>query len=216
MSFASKVTVTAASRAASNNCPATQTLFSRTLPEGEEWISRGQSLSACYRTWKARGRPASRRTSSTVDVLALRHPLQWNGGDGGTMAKDETASKRSAEKIAHANARYTLNLLRAFGDLLPKLKRAYGEPAGDAAVTASVGGLVIRKSVLSRSVCGARIRACRLCGRWAVYSLTRRSQCPLFSEVPPTAFINGLHCQSTPSAHIGRLNVSAPLSKRRG
>jgi hypothetical protein len=26
---------------------------------------------------------------------------------------------------------------------------------------------------------------------------------PLFSEVPPTAFINGLHCQSTPSAHIG-------------
>ena len=31
-------------------------------------------LSACYRTWKARGRPASRRTSSTVDVLALRHP----------------------------------------------------------------------------------------------------------------------------------------------
>src|SRR5258708_12088266 len=33
-----------------------------------------QSLWACYRTWKARGRPASRRTSSTVDVLALRHP----------------------------------------------------------------------------------------------------------------------------------------------
>src|SRR5262245_51420834 len=49
---------------------------------------------------KARGRPASRRTSSTVDVLALRHPLQWDGGDGGTMAKDETASKRSAEEIA--------------------------------------------------------------------------------------------------------------------
>jgi hypothetical protein len=35
---------------------------------------------------KARGRPASRRTSSTVDVRALRHSLQWNGGDGGTMA----------------------------------------------------------------------------------------------------------------------------------
>jgi len=34
------------------------------------------------------------------------------------------------------------------------------------------------------------------------------------AQVPPTAFINGLHCQSTPSAHIGRLNVSAPLSKR--
>src|SRR6516165_2589106 len=27
-------------------------------------------------------------------------PLQWDGGDGGTMAKDETASKRSAEEIA--------------------------------------------------------------------------------------------------------------------
>jgi hypothetical protein len=53
------------------------------------------------------------------------------------MGKDETASKRSAEKIAHANVRYTRNLLRAFGDLLPKLKRAYGEPAGDAAVTRS-------------------------------------------------------------------------------
>jgi hypothetical protein len=42
--------------------------------------------------WKARGRPASRRTSSTVDVLAPRHPLQCDGGDGGTMAKDDTAS----------------------------------------------------------------------------------------------------------------------------
>ena len=145
---------------------------------------RGQSLSACYRSWKARGRPASRRTSSTVDVLALRHPLQWDGDDGGTMGKDETASKRSAEKIAHANARYTLNLLRAFGDLLPKLKRAYGEPAGDAAVTASVGGLVIRKSVLSRSVCGARIRACRLCGRWAVYSLRADRSARFFLKCP--------------------------------
>jgi hypothetical protein len=35
---------------------------------------RDQSLSACYRIWKARGRPASRCTSSTVDVLALRYP----------------------------------------------------------------------------------------------------------------------------------------------
>src|SRR5262249_44803461 len=51
----------------------------------------GQSLSACYRIWKARGRPASRRTSSTVDVLALRHPLQWDGGDGGTMARKRRA-----------------------------------------------------------------------------------------------------------------------------
>jgi hypothetical protein len=52
-----------------------------------------QSLSACYRTWKARGRPASRRTSSTVDVLALRHPLQWDGGDGGAMANEEAAAR---------------------------------------------------------------------------------------------------------------------------
>ena len=48
------------------------------------------------------------------------------------MAKDETASKRSVE-VARANARYTINLQRAFNDLLPKLKRAYGRPAGDAA-----------------------------------------------------------------------------------
>lgn len=41
MSFASKVTVrNPLPVAASNNCPATQTLFSRTLPEGEEWIKR--------------------------------------------------------------------------------------------------------------------------------------------------------------------------------
>jgi hypothetical protein len=31
---------------------------------------------------------------STVDVLALRHRLQWDGGDGGTMAKKDPASKR--------------------------------------------------------------------------------------------------------------------------
>jgi hypothetical protein len=65
-------------------------------------------------------------------VLALRHPLQWDGGDGGTMAKKDTASKRQAE-AARAYARYTINLQRAFGDLLPKLNRAYGQPAGDAA-----------------------------------------------------------------------------------
>jgi hypothetical protein len=52
------------------------------------------------------------------------------------MAKDETASKRSAE-VARAYARYTINLQRAFGDLLRKLKRAYGQPAGDAAVMRS-------------------------------------------------------------------------------
>ena len=49
------------------------------------------------------------------------------------MAKDDAASRQRAEKIAHANARYTLNLLRAFGDLLPKLERAYEQPARDAA-----------------------------------------------------------------------------------
>src|SRR5262245_26978633 len=59
----------------------------------------GQSLSACYRTWKARGRPASRRTSSTVDVLALRHPFQWDGDDGGTMAK-----RRPTIPISHGDA----------------------------------------------------------------------------------------------------------------
>jgi hypothetical protein len=48
------------------------------------------------------------------------------------MAKDETASKRSAE-AARAYARYTINLQRAFNELLPKLKRAYGQPARDAA-----------------------------------------------------------------------------------
>ena len=47
---------------------------------------------------KARGRPASRRTSPTVDVLALRHPLQWDGGDGGTMAKP-----RPTIPITHAD-----------------------------------------------------------------------------------------------------------------
>jgi hypothetical protein len=40
---------------------------------------------------KARGRPASRRTSFTVDVLVPRAPLQWDGGDGGTMAKKDAA-----------------------------------------------------------------------------------------------------------------------------
>jgi hypothetical protein len=57
-------------------------------PEGEgstkqEQRQRGQSLSGCYKIWKERGRPASRRTPSTVDVLALRHSLQWDGGDAG-------------------------------------------------------------------------------------------------------------------------------------
>src|SRR5262249_9949523 len=87
---------------------------------------------------KARGRPASRRTSSTVDVLALRHPLQRDGGDGGTMAKKDTASKQRAEaarfainlqRFFDANARFAINLQRAFNDLCVKLNHAYGQPA---------------------------------------------------------------------------------------
>jgi hypothetical protein len=35
-------------------------------------------------------------------VLALRHPLQWDGDDGGAMAKKDPASKRLAEEIALA------------------------------------------------------------------------------------------------------------------
>src|SRR4029453_8249928 len=78
-------------------------------------------------------------------------PLQWDGGDGGTMAKDESAPKRSAE-VARAYARYTINLQRAFGDLLPELKRAYGQPAYDAADTRSrhVLALLAVPDVLNR------------------------------------------------------------------
>src|SRR5262245_28513915 len=61
-------------------------------------------------------------------------PLQWDGGDGGTMANDDTASKRRAEEII---ARYTINLRRALSDLVPALKHAYGQPALDAADTLS-------------------------------------------------------------------------------
>jgi hypothetical protein len=42
------------------------------------------------------------------------------------MAKKDTASKRQAE-AARAYAPYTINMQRAFGDLLPQLKRAYGQ-----------------------------------------------------------------------------------------
>jgi hypothetical protein len=48
------------------------------------------------------------------------------------MAKDDTARKRAA-KVARDIYAYTNNLLRAFNDLLPRLKRAYGRPARDAA-----------------------------------------------------------------------------------
>jgi hypothetical protein len=49
------------------------------------------------------------------------------------MAKKDPASKRQLA-VARAYARYTLNLQRAFGDLVPKLKRAYGQPVCDAAM----------------------------------------------------------------------------------
>jgi hypothetical protein len=48
------------------------------------------------------------------------------------MAKKDHASKRQLA-VARAYARYTINLQRAFNDLLPKLKRAYGQPARDEA-----------------------------------------------------------------------------------
>jgi hypothetical protein len=49
------------------------------------------------------------------------------------MAKQDRAAIRLAKERAHTYARYTINLQRAFGDLLLKLKRAYGQPARDAA-----------------------------------------------------------------------------------
>jgi hypothetical protein len=49
------------------------------------------------------------------------------------MAKKDAASKRLAEETIRANVRYTINLRRAFGDLLRALKHAYGQPARDEA-----------------------------------------------------------------------------------
>ena len=93
-------------------------------------------------------------------MLALRQPLQWDGGDGGTMAKKDPASKRLADETARlpeedqaiqqfrseilaaeefedkkrrGRARADANLRRALCDLVPKLKRAYGQPARDEA-----------------------------------------------------------------------------------
>jgi hypothetical protein len=58
--------------------------------------------------------------------------LALNDGDGGIMAKDDdTASKRLADETARDRA--TINLQRAFDDLVPKLNRAYGQPARDEA-----------------------------------------------------------------------------------
>jgi len=62
-----------------------------------------------------------------------RAVVGWDGGDGGTMAKKNTAAKQLAEVTARANARFTINLQRAFVDLCGKLNQAYGQPARDAA-----------------------------------------------------------------------------------
>jgi len=73
-------------------------------------------------------------------VLALRQPSNGTVVTVGTMAKDETASKRSAEvaRVARAYARFTIiNLQRAFIDLCGKLNHAYGQPARDEADTRS-------------------------------------------------------------------------------
>jgi len=57
---------------------------------------------------KARGRPASRRTSSTVDVLALRHLPSSDGGDGGddvspTDNDDGAPEQRVLTALGRAN-----------------------------------------------------------------------------------------------------------------
>src|SRR5215831_5162397 len=91
-------------------------MFSDLLPKADLRLGcpgRGQSLSACYRIWKARGRPASRRTSSTVDVLALRHPPSSDGGDGGddvspTDNDDGALEKRVLTALGRANGPHPL------------------------------------------------------------------------------------------------------------
>jgi hypothetical protein len=57
------------------------------------------------------------------------------------MAKDDAASERLAEEII---ARYTINLRRAFSDLVPVLKHAYGQPARDAADALSQHTLAVQ------------------------------------------------------------------------
>jgi hypothetical protein len=58
-------------------------------------------------------------------------------GDGGTM-EDDTESTRLA------NERLTINLRRAFANLLTELKHAYGQPALDAADTLSPHVLALK------------------------------------------------------------------------
>jgi hypothetical protein len=49
---------------------------------------------------------------STVDVLALRHLLQCDGGDGGTMAKKDAASKRAYSTTRKRKRRRTFRAFR--------------------------------------------------------------------------------------------------------
>jgi hypothetical protein len=71
---------------------------------------------------------------TTVDVLALRHPLQWDGGDGGAMAKkDHPASKRSAETRNHTRypPKLTCAVMAALKELKSKLSSAFEEAKVD-------------------------------------------------------------------------------------
>jgi len=103
---------------------------------------------------------APQTTTLTITAQEAAPALQWDGGDGGTMAKKDPASKRLADETARlpeedqaiqqfrseilaaeefedkkrrGRARADANLRRALCDLVPKLKRAYGQPARDEA-----------------------------------------------------------------------------------
>jgi hypothetical protein len=63
---------------------------------------------------KALGRPASRRTSSTVDVLGPR-TLRWDGGHGGAMAKDAKHSAIRKRKRPRTSSYRLPELVRPDG-----------------------------------------------------------------------------------------------------
>jgi hypothetical protein len=88
---------------------------------------------ACYKIRKARGRPASRRTS-LHRRCACPAPPSIGRCNGVAMAASRylvNPKQQSAEERGHA--RFALNLQCAFGDLASKLERAYAQPARDAA-----------------------------------------------------------------------------------
>jgi hypothetical protein len=95
-------------------------------------------------------------------LLPTDQRVQWDGGDGGAIVKDrhrhngqkcsssetlatpsgtagDTASERLEKEKARAYDRYVHNLEHAFRHLLRKLKRAYGQPAHEAADTLGDG-----------------------------------------------------------------------------